>query len=229
MLILLPIALPVAKAAGFDMIWFGVMTVVAVETYPPSTTEFAEVVRRLPGTGAAAAPPAAPAGPSLSDLPAAAFDTLLIADGGARLKSIAGQLNANGIVQPQVQILGTGLWDEPGLGAEGALIGAWYAAPDPLFRREFEGNYRATFGTPPHRLATLAYDATAMAALLARDVGANGTFSRAALTDSSGFLGRDGLFRLQPDGLAERRLAVLQIAPTQAYVISPPEITFAGS
>jgi len=31
MLILLPIALPVARAAGFDMIWFGVMTVVAVE------------------------------------------------------------------------------------------------------------------------------------------------------------------------------------------------------
>ena len=31
MLILLPIVLPVAKAAGFDMIWFGVMTVVAVE------------------------------------------------------------------------------------------------------------------------------------------------------------------------------------------------------
>jgi tripartite ATP-independent transporter DctM subunit len=31
MLILLPIALPVAKAAGFDLIWFGVMTVIAVE------------------------------------------------------------------------------------------------------------------------------------------------------------------------------------------------------
>ncbi|MDZ4134492.1 MAG: TRAP transporter large permease, partial [Paracoccaceae bacterium] len=31
MLILLPIAVPVARAAGFDMIWFGVMTVVAVE------------------------------------------------------------------------------------------------------------------------------------------------------------------------------------------------------
>lgn len=31
MLILLPIALPVVQAAGFDMIWFGVMTVVAVE------------------------------------------------------------------------------------------------------------------------------------------------------------------------------------------------------
>lgn len=31
MLILLPIALPVAREAGFDMIWFGVLTVVAVE------------------------------------------------------------------------------------------------------------------------------------------------------------------------------------------------------
>jgi tripartite ATP-independent transporter DctM subunit len=31
MLIMLPIALPVAQAAGFDMIWFGVLTVVAVE------------------------------------------------------------------------------------------------------------------------------------------------------------------------------------------------------
>lgn len=31
MLILLPIALPVASEAGFDMIWFGVLTVVAVE------------------------------------------------------------------------------------------------------------------------------------------------------------------------------------------------------
>lgn len=31
MLILLPIALPIASAAGFDLIWFGVMTVIAVE------------------------------------------------------------------------------------------------------------------------------------------------------------------------------------------------------
>jgi TRAP-type C4-dicarboxylate transport system permease large subunit len=31
MLILLPIAIPIAQAAGFDMIWFGVLTVIAVE------------------------------------------------------------------------------------------------------------------------------------------------------------------------------------------------------
>lgn len=32
MLILLPIAIPVANTAGFDLIWFGVLTVIAVET-----------------------------------------------------------------------------------------------------------------------------------------------------------------------------------------------------
>ena len=32
MLIMLPIALPVAEAAGFDLVWFGVLTVIAVET-----------------------------------------------------------------------------------------------------------------------------------------------------------------------------------------------------
>jgi C4-dicarboxylate transporter, DctM subunit len=31
MMILLPIALPIASAAGFDLIWFGVLTVIAVE------------------------------------------------------------------------------------------------------------------------------------------------------------------------------------------------------
>ena len=31
MLIVLPVALPVAQAAGFDLIWFGVMTVISVE------------------------------------------------------------------------------------------------------------------------------------------------------------------------------------------------------
>jgi hypothetical protein len=98
-----------------------------------------------------------------------------------------------------------------------------------MFRRDFESAYRSTFGAAPHRLATLAYDATAMAALLAPDAGAKGAFSRAALTDPSGFLGRDGLFRLTADGLADRRLAVMQVAPGQTTVISAPELSFAGS
>lgn len=201
------------------------MAVVAVEQYAPSTTDFAEVLRRLPGAGAPAATPL----PTSAASTASPFDALLIADGGARLKAIASQLAANGIAAPQVQILGTGLWDEPGLGAEEALVGAWYAAPDPAFRRDFENTYRAIYGAQPHRLATLAYDATAMAALLAIDVGTNGTFSLAALTDPSGFFGRDGLFRLNPDGLTDRRLAVLQVEPRQVTIISAPDTSFAGS
>ena len=39
------------------------------------------------------------------------------------------------------------------------LRGAWYAAPDPARRADFERKYVATYGRPPQRLATLAYDA----------------------------------------------------------------------
>jgi branched-chain amino acid transport system substrate-binding protein len=232
-----------AKATAAD----AQVTLVAIETYAPSTTDFAEIVRRLPGAGPdavarapsssppVAAPPAGGIGAALAmppDAPPASslpFDTLLIADGGARLKAIATQLGPNGITAPQVQILGTGLWDEPDLGAQSALVGAWYAAPDPTFRHGFEADYNAAFGSQPPRLATLAYDATAMAAVLAPEVGALGVFDDRLLTDPSGFLGRDGLFRLLPDGLADRRLAVLQVEPRDVSVVSVPATSFAGS
>jgi branched-chain amino acid transport system substrate-binding protein len=193
-----------AKAVAAE----GAISIAAVLTYAPATSDFSEIVGKLP---------------------AGAFDTLLIADGGTRLKAIARALGTTEIQPPAVQLLGTGLWDEPGLGAEPALSGAWYAAPDPAFRAEFESRYRAVFGAAPHRLATLAYDAMAMAALLAGNVGRDGIVKTSALTDPSGFLGRDGLFRFRPDGLAERRLAILQITPRETVVISPPEISFAGS
>lgn len=219
------------------------VTVVAMETYPTTATDFSEVVRKLPGVHAQAAAAAsgvlpasgsaAPAsvGTLLAPQTAASvppsFDALLIADGGDRLKAIGAQLPAYGIGPDQVQILGTGAWDEPGLGSEPGLIGAWYAAPDPSFRRDFERTYQALFGSRPHRLATIAYDATAMAALLARDRPQN-AYQRAAISDPSGFLGRDGLFRFNADGTVDRRLAVLQVDRGSVTVIGAAEQSFAG-
>ena len=221
------------------------VTVVAMETYPTTTTDFAETVRKLPGVH-----PQAPAAAS-GILPASggatptnpnagmlmtpqavapvppSFDALLIADGGDRLKAIAAQLPAHGIAPDQMQILGTGAWDEPGLGSEPGLVGAWYAAPDPAFRRDFERTYQALFGSRPHRLATIAYDATAMAALLARDR-PQSAYQRAAISDPSGFLGRDGLFRFNGDGTVDRRLAVLRVDRDSVTVISAAEESFAG-
>jgi hypothetical protein len=92
---------------------------------------------------------------------------------------------------------------------------------------EFEKTYAAVFGRAPPRLATLAYDATGLAAVLARSA-PGGDFSIATLTQPSGFSGADGLFRLRPDGSVERGLAVLQILPRGAgiKVISPAPASF---
>lgn len=153
------------------------------------------------------------------------FDALFLADGGKRLQEIAALLPFYDIDPAKVRMLGTGQWDEPGIGREPALVGGWYAAPPPDLRADFEAQYRQIYGERPPRLATLAYDATALATVLAR--GAKGPdFSFTALTTPSGFAGRDGIFRLLPEGLPERGLSVLQIGPDKNKVISPAPESF---
>lgn len=158
---------------------------------------------------------------TIGDLP---FDALLLADGGKRLQAIAAHLPFFDVDPARVRMLGTGQWDEPGIGAEPALIGGWFAAPDPRARADFETHYAEIYGRRPPRLATLAYDATALAAVLARLEG-GARFDIETLTEPSGFSGRDGVFRFRPDGQVERGLAVLQVGRQGfAVVDTAPEI-----
>lgn len=159
---------------------------------------------------------------TVGDLP---FDALIVADAGKRLQQVAALLPFFDVDPAVVQILGTGQWDIAGLGAEPALIGAWYAAPDPAARAQFVSKYEATYGTAPPRLATLAYDAGALAAVLgAGDAGPD--YSVGTLTAPSGYWGRDGIFRLRPDGTTQRGLAVLEITRHTSKVIDPAPQTF---
>ena len=88
---------------------------------------------------------------------------------------------------------------DPRLSREPALIGGWFAAPAPSARTAFERRFNEVYGHPPPRLATLAYDAVALAALLASGEG-EADFSADSVTDPSGFAGVDGIFRLRRDG-----------------------------
>ena len=74
-------------------------------------------------------------------------------------------------------------------------------------------------------LASLGYDATALAGVLAH--GTSGElFSQQAILNPSGFTGVDGLFRYAPGGLVQRGLAVLEVGPQGDVVISPAPQTF---
>jgi ABC-type branched-subunit amino acid transport system substrate-binding protein len=153
------------------------------------------------------------------------IDAVMLPLGGAQLSQAAVLLRQN---NSQMRILGTGLWDDSTSAAQ-LLPGAWYAAPDPASRAAFNAKYRDTYGATAPRLATLAYDATALAAALAVK-GLNETgqpaYDRASLTNPSGFAGLDGVFRFRPDGLAERGLAVLELRPTGPVVIDPAPTRF---
>ncbi|CAK0745098.1 ABC transporter substrate-binding protein [uncultured Gammaproteobacteria bacterium] len=153
---------------------------------------------------------------------AGGFDAVLIAEGGDRLRQFGRTLLSAGIDPQRVRLLGTGLWDEAGLGREPTLVGGWYATALPAARADFEARFAALYGHPAPRLATLAYDATALAAQIAR----GGAIDAAGLTNPNGFSGVDGVFRLRPDGLAERALAVLEVTSATPQVVDPPPAGF---
>ena len=111
----------------------------------------------------------------------------------------------------KVRFLGTGLWDDPALGREPTLVGGWFAAPPPQGRAEFMDRFDATFDRAADPRATLAYDAVALAAVLARQDTSRDAFGLTALTSPNGFAGTDGIFRLLPSGAAERGLSVLEV------------------
>jgi ABC-type branched-subunit amino acid transport system substrate-binding protein len=120
----------------------------------------------------------------------------------------------------RVQLLGTGLWDDPRIFSNAQLDGGWYAAPESAGFRNFANRYRSRFGQEPVRTATLAYDAVALVAALVKTQGQQ-RFSEQVLTNPSGFAGIDGVFRLRPDGTNERGLAVLRVSPSGGQAVSP--------
>ncbi len=155
------------------------------------------------------------------------YDAVLLPESGAQLKSIAPLLPFYDIDIKKIRLLGMADWQEPGLGREPALAGAWFAGPPPDAGIEFRIRYRRMYGDTPHKLAFLAYDATALSAVLASAAGGP-NFSATALAAQNGFAGMGGIFRLVPSGLVQRGLAVLQVEANGFKVISPPPELFEG-
>jgi branched-chain amino acid transport system substrate-binding protein len=146
------------------------------------------------------------------------YQAVFIPEGGSILRRIAAQLAAKNITAREVPLLGTGLWDDENLGDVPALAGGWYVAPDSTSLASFLARYQKNFGIKPARLASLSYDATALAIALAAKGGSD-PFAEAELTNPNGFAGLDGIFRLHASGLAEHGLAVKEVTPTGPRIL----------
>jgi ABC-type branched-subunit amino acid transport system substrate-binding protein len=176
-----------------------------------------DIERFAPRSGAVMAPAGAVA--------KSGADAVLIAQGGPLAKEIAPTLQFDGMGPVNVQLMGTGLWDDASLQSEPTLQGSWYAAPSPNADDAFASRYRATFNSAPANLASLAYDAVSLVALLAEGQPYH-RFTQRALMDPNGFAGVDGIFRFNADGTSERGLAVLEMTPMGPVVVSPAPTTF---
>jgi branched-chain amino acid transport system substrate-binding protein len=183
--------------------------VVAFERYPLDRALISNAIRSV----AQAAPRA---------------DAIFVPDGSDSVSAVVQGLAANGADPKRIQLLGSGLWEDPQIFSNPALDGAWYAAPDSSGFRSFSRRFRERYGQDPVRTATLAYDAVALVAALTKTQGPQ-RFSEEVLTNASGFTGIDGLFRFRPDGTNQRGLAVLRVAPAGGQVISPSPKSFESS
>jgi branched-chain amino acid transport system substrate-binding protein len=155
-------------------------------------------------------------------------DAIFIPDGSDTAPVVVQALTAAGVDLKRVQILGSGLWEDPQIFSNSALEGAWYAGPDSTGFRNFSARFRARYGQDPARTASLAYDAVALVSALTKTHG-DQRFSEQVLINSSGFTGIDGLFRFRADGTNQRGLAVMRVTPTGGQVISPAPKAFNGS
>jgi branched-chain amino acid transport system substrate-binding protein len=183
--------------------------VVALERYPADGGKMAEAAKQIAQAAAQA-------------------DVLFIPDSGEGVSAAVQALGANGVNLKRLQVIGTGLWDDPRVFGEAAVQGGWYPAPDSAGFRAFSARYRAKYGQDPVRTATLAYDAVALVAALVKTQGAQ-RFAPETLTNASGFAGIDGVFRFRADGTNQRGLAVLKVTPSGGQVVSPAPRTFGAS
>jgi len=151
---------------------------------------------------------------------------IFIPEGGKILRAIGTALVKNGLDKKKVRLLGTGLWDEPNIGTAAALTGGWFAAPTPSSKQNFVNRYRGAYGRQPPRIASLAYDAISLSVALSRNTPQGQRFLPDRITNKDGFAGVDGLFRLTPEGLNQRGLAILEVTPTQAKVIDQAPTVF---
>ncbi len=150
---------------------------------------------------------------------------LFIPEGGEKLATITNLLAKYPMDYGHLRLLGTGQWDDISSLKNPQLEGGWFASVSPEQHALFEESFKRQYGYKPLRIASLAYDAIALAYSIANQP-QGASFNKATLTNPRGFAGIDGIFRLKPTGITERKLAVLQITDGQFQVIAPPDTGF---
>jgi len=210
-------------------------TITAAQTYSNKETDFRYVIQRLLGTyyiedraeeykfrlkeWSDAQPKKTTRTTPPDDLlpPVVDFDALFIPDSTKSLGQISAMLSYNG-VRSGVKLLGTNLWNVPGLAKR---VGIWtkdiyfvdsFVSTDPVFQSSaFVREYKALFNEEPGIFEIQGYDS----ALMLRQLISNGSTSRESLSNSlarmSEFSASLGKLSMTPEREVQRPIVMLTL------------------
>lgn len=151
------------------------------------------------------------------------FDAIIIPETGAKLTSAVSMLAYYDAGYPDVQFLGTSLWDLARLNNEAVFTKSLYPtltkSPDNVFANQ----YYMTFNEKPSSLYTLAYDAINIANQLAE--GGHEQINE-NITSISGFNGLNGKIRFFKNGANQHSLDIIQIVPSGNVVVDNGTVDF---
>ena len=152
------------------------------------------------------------------------YGALMLTATGDGLVELSPVLSFLELDAEDVLTLGPSQWlEQDSLRGAPPLYGAVTVGPDQDSSQRFKAAYEAAIGDSPTRLASLAYDAVALAAFLD---GERGNRALGRLYNRDGFAGVDGLFRFDADGVVERSLSVYQLTSGGFIEIFPARTAF---
>ena len=155
-----------------------------------------------------------------------AIDAILVADTGRAAITTVPALRRGGL--RTAKILGTDLWNIDGtLAGSPPMYGAMFASVSDTLYTQYATKYRARFGKAPLRLSSLGYDSVLLVARVARNWVPGTRFPVGQLTDPQGFIGVDGAFRFNANGLTDRMLEVQEIQAGKFVTVSAAPSQFA--
>lgn len=153
------------------------------------------------------------------------FDAVLIMDSGNRLKSAASMFGYYDVSYPDVLFMGTSMWENTALAKETTLYHGVYPTLSRVHNDYFNKKYEDLFGQIPNSLYSFAYDGVALASSLSKkdpdDITQN-------ITDSDGFIGINGTFRILENGKNQHSLDIVEITADGLKIVdkAPKKLPF---
>ena len=134
------------------------------------------------------------------------YDAILFLGDGEDSKALISFLRYYGVGNRDVALYGTTLWQHSNIASDFAMSGAKYATL-PEISESFDNIYSMVAGKKPDYLAAFGYDATN----LALGMLFSGKSETSYLLDPSGYIGSNGIFRIQPSGESEHALRIMTL------------------